>query len=75
MSVAPSNRALQLWLEGQKDPETFRKQYLPVLIREKPQGGNGEPVGKDEGTEQGIRLVEKWLKSRKSRPGDQGNGP
>ena len=85
--TVPSNRALQLWLDPEKDPDAFRKQYLPMLIRGRPHPSSGEsawdgksrcpvckrePVGQDDGTQQAIKQVEKWLKGKTSCPADQG---
>jgi hypothetical protein len=35
VATAPSKRALQLWLAGQKDPDGFRKQFLAMLLTDR----------------------------------------
>jgi len=78
--TVPSNRALQLWLDAEKDPDAFRKQYLPMLLKGRPQVGIGEPAldgrspsGTDGGTQLATKQVQKWLEGRKSGPAGQEN--
>jgi hypothetical protein len=48
VETAPSSKALQLWLEGSRSPERFRKQYLPFLIRDEEHRASAQWDGKSD---------------------------
>jgi hypothetical protein len=64
---APSKRALQLWLDAEKDPEAFRKQYLPMLIKSQARGPacGQEKMEMDPGGDRALNLIEEFFARRK----------